>query len=430
MASLCIYRNPTESAIHNHALSCPHTTLFHHPRVREIRVPPKTKTEKRIDMSLALHIGAGAYGSAASTVSPVGRKSQVSFSRSAGRIARFGNPEDDVPTAGESVQERQRQAIYETGGGLSQSSFDTQLDPEVEALIARINKSVVIKDIAPKSPQSILVPKGYLVENEIKPSRFYETRSDVREHVKKRKREGILPRQSKKEWRQSERHGFRAQEITFSGAVYLEGCKPSNLTNAIHPIFDRSNFDDTPDAIYDQLLPGLQLATMFLTQNICMQFWATLAMGDRRNDPEMTSRNGKLSQRIDDHVELTDERARTVIEHINAIGKSNLIHFRFQNKLQALVSSEEFGAWGTSVPICDYKGIERDHHGLKDDLVRSIIRIHADYYVIAKKLSQLTYQEESQKLRFNFLFAVLIIHELVSVFHTWSFAGNPLPRLC
>lgn len=44
--------------------------------------------------------------------------------------------------------------------------------------------------------------------------------------------------------------------------------------------------------------------------------------------------------------------------------------------------------------------------------MRSVIRIHADYYIIAKKLSQLKYQEVSQKLRFNFLFAVLIIHEL------------------
>lgn len=416
MASLCIYRSPTASTIHNNALSYPRTTLFHRPRLREIRVHPKTKTENRIDMSLALYIGAGAYGSTASTVSPLGRKLQVSFAESTGQTARFGNSEDDVRATGESSQEGQRQAIYETGGGIPQSSFAARLDPEVEALIARINASVVIKDIAPKNPQFVLVPKGYLVENEIKPSKFYETRSNVKEHVKKRKREGILPRQSKKEWRQSERHGFRAQEINFSGAVYLERCKPSNLTIPIHPIFDRSNFDDTPDAIYDQLLPGLKLATMFLTQKICMQFWVTLAMGDRRNDPEMTTRNGKLSQRIDDHVELTDERARIVIEHINAIGKSNLIHFRFQNKLQALVSSEAPSAWGTSVPICDYKGIERDHHGLKDDLVRSIIRIHADYYVIAKKLSQLKYQEESQKLRFNFLFAVLMIHELVSLF--------------
>lgn len=368
-------------------------------------------------MSLTLHVQAGAYGSTASTASWVSERSQTFFSQSLSQDAESSDSGEDSSAARDFAQGNRNETRYETGTGLPQSSFVTQLDPEVEDLIARINQNVVIKDLAPKSPKSISVPRGYLVENEIKPSRFYETRGEVRDHVKKRKREGILPRQSKKQWR-NERHGFRPQEVNLNGAVHLEGCKPANLTNDIHPIFDRSNFDDTPDAIYDQLIPGLQLATMFLTQKICMQFWVTLAMGERRDDPEMTSRNGKLSQRIDRHVELTEERARIVIEHISTIGRSKLIHFRFKHKLEAF-SPEEFGAWGTSIPICEYKGIEREHHGLKGDLVRSIIRIHADYYIIAKKLSQLRYQEVSQKLRFNFLFAVLMIHEVVSPLHSF-----------
>lgn len=371
-------------------------------------------------MSMTLDVQAGAYGSTASTASSVSRRSHTFFSESASQSAQSSDSEEDSLASNDSAQDDRNHALYQTGNGVPQSSFVAQLDPEVEALIIRINKNVVIRDMATKSPQSILVPKGYLVDNEIKPSRHYETRGEIRDHVKKRKRAGVLPRQSKKQWR-NERHGFRAQEVNWNGAVHLEGCKPSSLTNDIHPLFDRSNFDDTPDAIYDQLIPGLQLATMFLTQKICMQFWVTLALGDRRDDAEMTSRNGKLSQRIDKHVGLTEERARTVIEHINAIGKSNLIHFRFKHKLD--------GAWGTSAPICEYQGIERDYHGLKGDLVRSVIRIHADYYIIAKKLSQLKYQEVSQKLRFNFMFAVLIIHEVVSLLDCFSSCENPFLRL-
>ena len=352
-----------------------------------------------------LPIEAGGYGPTASTASSVSGRSQILSSEAS-------DSEADILTTRDFAREHP-QTRYETGTVLLQSSSATQLGPEVEALIKRISESAVIKDVATKYPQSVIVPRGYLVETEIKPSKFFETRNDVRDHVKKRKREGVLPKQSRQQWRK-ERHGFRPQEVNWNGAVHLEGCKPSNLSNDIHPIFDRSNFDDTPDAIYDQLIPGLQLATMFLTQRICMQFWVTLAMGDRRDDPETTYRNGKRSQRIDNHVELTQEKARVVIEHINAIGRSNLVHFRFKHKLSAFSNEEEPGAWGTSVPICDYKGIEKDYHGLKDDLVRSIIRINADYYVIAKKLSQLKYQEVSQKLRFNFLFAVLMIHELVN----------------
>lgn len=359
-----------------------------------------------------LHAQAGMYGSTPSTGSSLSVRSQNLFTET--QNAESSESDGDVPAIRD---------FNLDGPCIPQSSFVAKLDPEVEALIKRINDSVVIRDMATKSPQSIIVPRGYLVENEVKPSRFYDKRDEVRDYVKKRKREGVLPRQTKKEWR-NERHGFRAQEVNWNGAIHLAGCKPSNLTNDVHPIFDRSNFDDTPDTIYDQLIPGLQLATMFLTQKVCMQFWVTLAMGDRRDDAEMTSRNGKLSQRIHNHVELTEERARTVIEHINTIGKSNLIHFRFKHQLEAS-SPEDFGAWGTSGPICDYKGIERDYHGLKDDLVRSIIRLHADYYIIAKKLSQLRYQEVSQKLRFNFLFAVLIMHELVN-FPLFSFLEDSL----
>ena len=426
MAALCISRNPTTPTFYNNTISFHRITAFGRSPIREFSPLSKIKTDDHFGMSLTLRIGAGAYGSTAPTVSAAREKSQLFFSRSDSQKASFGNSEEEISSARDLSEGRREEATYETGGGLPYSPFVIHLDPEVEALIARVNKSVVIKDMAPKSPQFISVPKGYLVENEIKASKFYETRGDVRDHVKKRKREGVLPRQSKKEWR-SERHGFRAQEVNWTGAVHLEGCRPSNLTNDIHPIFDRSNFDDTPDSIYDQLVPGLQLATLFLTQKICMQFWVTLAMGDRRNDPEMTLRNGKLSQRIDEHVELTDERARTVIEHINAVGKSRMIHFRFKNKLQAF-TFEEFDAWGTSVPICEYTAIEKGQHGLEGDLVRSIIRIHADYYVIAKKLSQLKYQEESQKLRFNFLFAVLMIHELVSLVHSSSSPGHSFIR--
>lgn len=239
-------------------------------------------------MSLMLHAQAGAYVSKPSTASSLSVRSQRLFSESQNAESR--DLGEDIPAAGDLAQEYRNQALHETGACLPQSSFVTKLDPEVEALIKRINDSVVIRDMATKNPQSIIVPRGYVVENEIKPSRFYETRGEVRDHVKKRKREGVLPRQTKKQWR-NERHGFRAQEVNWNGAVHLAGCKPSNLTNDIHPIFDRSNFDDTPDAIYDQLIPGLQLATMFLTQKICMQFWVTLAMGDRRDDPYMTSRN-------------------------------------------------------------------------------------------------------------------------------------------
>lgn len=293
----------------------------------------------------------------------------------------------------------------------TQGAFTPRLTADVESLIQRIEENVVVRDTPIKRPQWVQVPKGYLMDLETQPSKFYKERGEVRTEVKKRKREGGLTKSLARGWRDGNGvQGFRPEEVNWNGAVSMEDCPPSNLSNDIHPIFDRSCFDDTPDAIYDQLIPGLRLATMFLTQPICMQFWVTLAMGDRSNDSEMSAANGKLSQRIRSHVKLTEERARTVLQHIESVGRSKLVHFRFNRQLTTVEDHGE--AYGISLPICDYQGIDTEYHKIDRSHVRSLIRIHSDYYVAAKKLSQLKFQEESQKLRFSFGFAVLIVHEL------------------
>ncbi len=64
----------------------------------------------------------------------------------------------------------------------------------------------------------------------------------------------------------------------------------------------------------------------------------------------------------------------------------------------------------------------------KGELVRLIIRIHARYHVIAKKLNRWKYSETSQELRFNFLFAALMIHGLVRSFPFWIFSSSELSK--
>lgn len=306
----------------------------------------------------------------------------------------------------ESESHEQRQREESTPAHI----FDPIFDANVEALITRINENVVIRDKAIATPLWVQVPRGYLMEEAISPAAFYRSRQDVKSHLKKRKRTlGALPKKLRRGSLQ-EPHGFRPQEVNGTGAVSLEDCRPSTLTNDIHPLLDRSCFDDVPDTIYDQFIPGLKLATMFLTQPVCMQFWATLAIGNRVVDTEMSEKNGKTSKRIGCHVELTQQRADSMIKRINDLGESKLIHFRFKHKLTG--TRTQTGAWGLSDPICDYKGTQMKAHQSKDSTIRSIIRLHGDYYTVAKKLSQLKYPEVSQQLRFNFLFASLIMHEL------------------
>ena len=293
---------------------------------------------------------------------------------------------------------------------VSKTAPEPRLYADLDSLITRIKENVVIRDKAISTPLWVQVPRGYRMEEAISPVAFYKSWQDVQSHVKKRKRTtAILPKRLRRNSLQ-EPHGFRPQEVNGTGAVSLEDCRPSNLNNDIHPLLDRSHFDDVPDAIYDQLIPGLRLATMFLTQPICMQFWVTLALGHRSVDLTMSEQHGKTSQRIKNHVVLTQQRADSLIKRIKNLGESNRIHFRFKHNLASTRS--QAGAWGVSDPICDYRGIQKEAHGQSAAVVRSIIRLHADYFTVAKKLSQLKYPEVSQKLRFNFQFAVLVMHEL------------------
>lgn len=396
MADVCVLRSASQALGAIHRARHQHLQIFDSRRkISCLETPPSMKGLN------------GVFGSATAMVSHSPSRSGI-LNQPISNLDISSASEDEGEGPGKhgvSVE------LRTSDDGTPKSRFASGFDPAVESLIKRVNENMVIKDRAVRDSLSLRMPKGYLMEGALSATNFYQARSEVRTHAKKRKRGlSALPKRLRRA-AQQERHGFQAQEVNCTGAVHLEGCRPSNLTNDIHPLFDRSCFDDTPDAIYDQLMPALRLATMYLTKPICMQFWVTLAMAERSDDAEMGAANEKPCQRITSHVELTHQRANVMIERLHALGKSKLIHFRFKHRL----SSSGGSAWGISDPICDYRGIQREVHGHQGPLIRSIIRLHGDYYIAAKKLSQLKYPEISQSLRFQFYFASLMVHELVGL---------------
>lgn len=276
-------------------------------------------------------------------------------------------------------------------------------DATMANLASKIQDNVVIRDVAVQAPKMITVPQGYAVTYDTKPAEHYRDRREVKVHIKRKRDEGVLSKPSGGP-ESNELYGFRAHEVNAAGAVALQDCQASTLTNDIHPLLARARFDDTPDAIYDQLVPALRLASNFLTQPVCMQFWVTLAFAERRDDREMSFRYGKRCQRIGEHVKMTNENVAAVTKRLEEMGHANLIHFAFRNR----TAMPQNDIWGCSWPIRDYRGAARK------GLTRSLIRLHADYYIVAEKLSQLKYPEQSQILRFSFIFAVIVLHELVN----------------
>ncbi|KAL8941801.1 MAG: hypothetical protein Q9216_002039 [Gyalolechia sp. 2 TL-2023] len=272
---------------------------------------------------------------------------------------------------------------------------------DIEELVDQLDRTN-IQTAAPSTSKIIEVPKGYELGMAFNISTFYDLRSDFRKLDKRKRDLGIIPKSTR-----GQKHGFRPEELLWYGAIDLKDCKPSNLTNEIHPLLCRDSFDDTPDNVYDQLAPGLRLATFFLSHPACMQFWVTLAKGERRVDHEMSRRCGKTRHRISRNVPMTEQNVGEVIEYMKNLGTAKTIHFTFTPGLA-------FGgdaAFGIARTICDYQSEGSDSRQF-GGLQCSNVRLHSDFYIIAKKLSTMKYPDPAQKLRFNFIFATLIVHEL------------------
>ncbi|KAL8718990.1 MAG: hypothetical protein Q9225_003948 [Loekoesia sp. 1 TL-2023] len=284
---------------------------------------------------------------------------------------------------------------------VSQPTTIVGIREDIDRLVNQLDRTK-IETAALNTSRIVEVPKGYELGMAFNVAKFYDLRSDFRRLDKRKRDLGIIPKSTR-----GQKHGFRPEELLWYGAIDLKNCKPSNLTNEVHPLLSRDSFDDTPDHVYDQLVPGLQLATFFLSHPACMQFWVTLAKGERRVDHEMSRRCGKTRHRILRNVPMTKENVSEVIKYMRKLGKAKAVHFTFTPGL----AFEGDAAFGIARTVCDYQseGSDSRQH---TDLQCSNVRLHSDFYIIAKKLSTMKYPDPAQKLRFNFIFAALIVHEM------------------
>ncbi|KAL8968011.1 MAG: hypothetical protein Q9183_002662 [Haloplaca sp. 2 TL-2023] len=268
--------------------------------------------------------------------------------------------------------------------------------------LADILDEAKIQTVAPSTSKAIEVQNGFPLGLAFDLSTFYNLRSELRKHDKRKRELGVLP-----EMNGRQKHGFRPEELLWYGAIDLKDCKDSTLDNDIHPLLQRDCFDDTPDHIYDQMAPGLRLASLFLSHPSCMQFWVTLAKGERRIDHEMSRRYGMTRHRISSNVPMTDKNVTEVVRYMRDLGQAKPFHFTFAD---ALVFKGD-AAFGTAHPVCHHMA-EVPQGRQSEDIQRCQIRLHSDFYIVAKKLSMMHYPDPAQKLRYNFHLATIIMHEL------------------
>ena len=287
-------------------------------------------------------------------------------------------------------------------------------DPAMSSLISQLDRTLKIEDKATTASKMVQVPSGYKLDLELGTEEFYKVQADCKLLDKRKRAAGLLPMSTKR----YQRYGFRPEELLSAGALYSPNAKPSNLTNELHPFFHRSRFDDTPDFIYDQLVPGLRLATMFLTQPICCQYWVTLAKGQRKTDWNTSNRLGRNCLRISKDVPLTLENAVEVIEYIKNLDNASIIHFAFKKDLCIQAPKDVLAR---TRPVCDVDF--EIPSSLTFRPKRSHVCLHHDFYTAANKLSKLRHPDPALILRFNFFLACNVLHEIghaINVAHCYA----------
>lgn len=280
----------------------------------------------------------------------------------------------------------------------------TPSNHDMDLLTESLDSTLKIRDMATKVSRFVPVPHGFRLTLEAGPSEFYRVKEEHKRKNKRKREAGLISKSST----QYRRLGYRPEEVLWNGALSLKDCRPSNLTNEIHPLLQHSRFDDTPDAIYRELETGLRLATMFLTQPICCQFWVTLASGERKIEEKYTKIHGTKCERIEKNVPMTKENTAIVIEYIKQLDNASIIHWNFKPNLM-LNNETMYG-----VTNCVFDNQYELTKGPFNTIVRHHIKLHADFYTVAAKLSKLEHPDTAQKLRFSFFLATVICHELVS----------------
>ncbi|KAL8783382.1 MAG: hypothetical protein Q9195_009410 [Heterodermia aff. obscurata] len=275
-----------------------------------------------------------------------------------------------------------------------------ETDPDMASLADHVGRAMVF-DGAPVT--NVQIPRGYIFDLEVTGPEFWRAHDNVPRGTKRKHEDEEAP----------QRHGFLAEDVINYGAIQMPGARHPNLTNEIHPIFQRNAFDGCEDDVYEQLTPALRLASMYLTQPTCAQFWVTLAHGERLVDQKMTSRMGRLQHRITKDVKVSMDQATRVTDYIKKIAGKYRVHFTFVQRMMA--GGVKWAGVTQKVEnfSCDAEWSPNQKRDPTDpDLLRIHTRLSSDWYVAAKKLSKLKFPDTAQLLRFNFGFAVLITHEI------------------
>ncbi|KAF1841127.1 uncharacterized protein K460DRAFT_371118 [Cucurbitaria berberidis CBS 394.84] len=253
------------------------------------------------------------------------------------------------------------------------------------------------------TPSTIEVPKDFGLQLSISINHHLAQVAD-RKALEKYRR--LLGHRKDAAKRKAFKLGFDPIDLIKKQAVAFAEDAPTpicTLENDIHSIFRLDNWHGCPDAIYEVLRPGLQLATLLLTSQATAHFWHTLVFGKRESCEATSKAYGQHCFRIKEDVPWSEEHHTTFKSFLN--NQVDTVHFYFHH--DPLPPETAYASMGL---VKDYKnGLLRK---INHKCHTSRICLHSDFYTTAKKLSLLKFREPAMVLRFNMFLATCITHEI------------------
>lgn len=207
------------------------------------------------------------------------------------------------------------------------------------------------------------------------------------------------------------KHGFDPTEVLKRHAISFPPEFKTHLftlSNAVHPLLQLERFHGCPTEIYEQLVPGLQLATKLLLHRSTAHFWHTVAFGERSLDQHLTVTNGHRCFRLKEPVPYSTEDAVRFANLMDSLTSTLHIHF----SLWPL--PKRAGLYAGMAIIPDYKRGQAHipYSSVTENRRNCRICLHTDFYTTAQMLARLANPDPSLVLRFNLFVAVTVCHEL------------------
>lgn len=277
------------------------------------------------------------------------------------------------------------------------------MDACIDKLVRDLPDVLSYDDALSFTPSTIEVPKDFGLQLSISINHHLAQVAD-RKALEKYRR--LLGHRKDATKRKQVKLGFdpvdliKKQAITFAKEITNPVC---TLDNDIHSIFRLDNWHGCPDAIYEVLKPGLQLATHLLTSRATAHFWQTLVFGKREPCEKTSKLYGQPCFRIQETVGFSEERQTAFKNFLE--NQIDTVHFYFHH--DPLPPETAYASMGL---VKDYKnGLMRK---INDKCHTSRICLHSDFYTTAKKLSVLRFREPAMVLRFNLFLAICLTHEI------------------